>query len=233
MASTEKVAESEDYTIADWEKIWAEYGKEKRPPRKVSEPLLRHWQKLVTEEPSKIFLPLCGQSSDLRWLYDKGHSVVGLDGVASALEAIVLQNDDLGFSKATTVGGTIVYKSSDGRFELHCVDVLEPFVRSLGPFDAVYDYGAYTAIMPSVRQQYVDTVLATLHPRYRYMVEFCHDVSEGCEGPCVISFMTMKKEFGKGKKLEFLETMDCSEEWGVEAFFSTIALVTPASSSEH
>ena len=40
----------------------------------------------------RIFLPLCGKSHDLLWLYQQGHTVLGVEGVPFVVEQLFREN---------------------------------------------------------------------------------------------------------------------------------------------
>ena len=48
----------------------------------------------LTEGDSKIriFLPLCGRAGDLMWLYEAGHTVLGVEGVPFVVEQFFREN---------------------------------------------------------------------------------------------------------------------------------------------
>lgn len=40
----------------------------------------------------RIFLPLCGKAGDLNWLYQAGHTVLGVEGVPFVVEQFFREN---------------------------------------------------------------------------------------------------------------------------------------------
>ena len=41
----------------------------------------------------KFLFPLCGKSRDLIWVYEKGHSLVGIEAVESVVEALYTESN--------------------------------------------------------------------------------------------------------------------------------------------
>jgi thiopurine S-methyltransferase len=54
--------------------------------------LSTYWSTLNPSANSTVFVPLCGKSLDLLWLRDHGHSVVGVELSAVALESFCLEH---------------------------------------------------------------------------------------------------------------------------------------------
>lgn len=48
----------------------------------------------------RIFLPLCGKAGDLFWLYQQGHTVIGLEGVPCVVHSIFTDHN-LDYVKTT------------------------------------------------------------------------------------------------------------------------------------
>lgn len=46
-----------------------------------------------------VLVPLCGKSVDLRYLYDLGHTVIGIEAIEAAAEQFFLENGDLELKK--------------------------------------------------------------------------------------------------------------------------------------
>jgi thiopurine S-methyltransferase len=148
-----------------WKKRWAEgqtsFHKEEPHPA-----LLTHEPRLTGGTPSRVLVPLCGKSVDLRWLAARGHSVVGVDLARVALEAFFHESGvtptpvDLGGHPALTAG-TITLVEAD-LFEL------DP--GALGPFDAVWDRAAIIALPPDLSRPYAQQVRAMMKPGARALV---------------------------------------------------------------
>lgn len=113
--------------------------------------LVRFWGSLALDQPSRIFVPLCGKSLDLLWLSEQGHEVVGVELSPVAVKAFF---DESGLTphvrrrKNYTVW-------EHGRLKILCGDFFALTSNDLGPIDVVYDRAALTALPEQVRKQYV------------------------------------------------------------------------------
>lgn len=224
-AMEDSLMQKDEFTLDDWAQIY-----EKMPHgRKTNEPsqeLVTYIKELLPSEPARVLVPLCGKSPDLRWLYDRGNTVVGLEGVEKPVREFFESHPDLQHTVEDLSFGKS-YKSQDGRLQVYVCDVTQVPMGSFGKFDAGFDWGAYTAISPRDRQKYVDVVKDAMGENFRYFLEVCHDGPPGAVGmPNSIPFRTIKLEFGVSLKVRVLATKDISAEWEVDTFFNSFLLLS-------
>ena len=53
----------------------------------ANEALVAHFQKLALEKGARVFVPLCGKSTDMHWLYQQGYHIIGVDISDIAIDA--------------------------------------------------------------------------------------------------------------------------------------------------
>lgn len=215
----------EEWRLEDWEEIYekVEHTSSKGHP---SEQLVTYVKELLPSEPARVLVPLCGKSPDLRWLYERGNTVVGVEGIEKPVREFFEKYPDLQHSVEDLPFGK-VYKSQDERLQVFVCDVTQIPEGALGKFDAAFDWGSYTAIRPADRPRYAEVMLAAMGENFRYFLEVCHDGPPGAKGlPHSIPFRTIKLEFGVSLKLRVLATKDISEEWGVDSFFNSFILMS-------
>ncbi|KAF2345978.1 TPMT family [Trinorchestia longiramus] len=78
--------------------------------------LIKYANELLSGPDKRVFVPLCGKTLDLIWLYKAGHRVVGLEGV----ERVVVEYGEehkLNFQQVSTSYGK-VYQTQDGRLQV-------------------------------------------------------------------------------------------------------------------
>jgi thiopurine S-methyltransferase len=117
----------------------------------VDQHLQRHWPDLDVAGDSRVFVPLCGKSLDLAWLWERGHSVVGVELSAAALESFCMEQGILATWR--TIESFDVYEAA--RLQLYCGDIFELSAEMIGDFSAVYDRAALIAWPPELRAAYV------------------------------------------------------------------------------
>jgi thiopurine S-methyltransferase len=117
----------------------------------VDRHLRRHWPELHVPSGSRVFVPLCGKSLDLHWLWQRGHSVAGVELSAAALESFCMEQGVL--AKRRTIDGFDVYETD--RLQLYCGDIFKLSAGLLGALSVVYDRAALIAWPPELRAAYV------------------------------------------------------------------------------
>jgi thiopurine S-methyltransferase len=133
-----------------WQRRW-QSGQIAFHQSAVDQHLRQHWPDLYVAGNSRVFVPLCGKSLDLAWLWEQGHSVVGVELSAAALESFCMEQGVL--AKRRTIDGFDVYEAA--RLQLYCGDIFKLSAGLLGAFSAVYDRAALIAWPPELRPAYV------------------------------------------------------------------------------
>eukprot|EP00088_Acartia_fossae_P043231 TRINITY_DN4551_c0_g1_i5.p1 TRINITY_DN4551_c0_g1~~TRINITY_DN4551_c0_g1_i5.p1 ORF type:complete len:450 (-),score=92.03 TRINITY_DN4551_c0_g1_i5:1172-2521(-) len=132
----------------------------------------------------RIFLPMCGKAGDLMWLYNQGHTVVGVEGVPFVVEQFFRENNlehDKTSLEADNINGWR-YRSKDGRLTIFACDFFLVTPGMVGPVDAVYDRGALEAINIPDRIPYVQIMKSLLGKDFRYILngyEYDDNVFQG------------------------------------------------------
>ena len=133
--------------------------------------LVRHLETLKADrEHVRIFLPLCGKTVDLVWLYNQGHTVVGLEGVPFVAEQ-VFQDAKLDYEKfyVSEIEG-FVFKTPDERLTVYSCDFFKMRPHLIGQFEAIFDRGAFEAINEEDREAYSDLIFKVLAPKFRIIL---------------------------------------------------------------
>jgi thiopurine S-methyltransferase len=121
------------------------------------EPALVAWAKNL-KPASRIFVPLCGKSLDLKWLAEQGHEVIGSELSTLACEQF-FQEQAL-TPTISKQGEFSVFKS--GRVTIWNGDYFQLNPEALGKFDAVYDRAALIAMPPEMRPHYSAQLLSLM-----------------------------------------------------------------------
>lgn len=116
---------------------WHEYGGNKS--------LRAHW----SATGRRVLVPLCGKSTDLIWLEQRGNDVVGVELSKLAVDAFFAEN---AIDYDIVEGELCAYVARDRKITIYCGDY---FKFSEAPFDGYYDRGALVAIAPDLRDAYV------------------------------------------------------------------------------
>ena len=109
---------------------------------------------------STALVPLCGDSTAVRYLFDRGHRVTAVDFVPDAVRKLAqTQFADAEF--AHTIDSTTTLLSGE-RVRLIAQD-FNDFDAGEG-FDLIYDRGALVALSHSQRALYIEKLLESLKP---------------------------------------------------------------------
>jgi len=148
----------------------------------------------------RVFVPLCGRSLDLLWLYKGGHTVVGVEGVEEVVKQFFTEHS-IPYTTSLVAWATL-YKSEDGRMSIYVCDLFSVDVAALKTFDAVYDRGSLVAINVCDRQRYASLVKRLLRTPFRYLLSTVeYEPSETFAGPpCSISIKEVEALFGVSAK---------------------------------
>ncbi len=124
----------------------------------VNPSLLRFWLELALAASDRVFVPLCGKSLDLLWLYRQGHPVTGVELSPVAVQAF-FQESRLPPKRASR--GALVHWAHE-RMEIFCGDFFQLGASDLVGVKAVYDRASLTALPEELRASYVAHLRAIL-----------------------------------------------------------------------
>ncbi len=115
--------------------------------------LAEHWHRLALPAQSRVFVPLCGKSLDMRWLADAGHGVVGVELARIAVEGFFADEPHTVEEQERFV----CYEGAHAT--IFQGDFFDLTTEELGDVQAVFDRGALVALPPDMRARYVDHLL--------------------------------------------------------------------------
>ena len=154
--------------------------------------LATHWPALGVPAGTRVFVPRCGKSLDMRWLADAGHRVLGVELSELACRAF--------FDEAGIAAG----ESHDGRFRIFdggpyrllCGDVFALTYTDLTEVRGVYDRAALVALPPPMRARYAQVLVQRL-PRTApiLLVTFDYDQSRMPGPPHAVPFGEVQSHF--------------------------------------
>lgn len=112
--------------------------------------LRRYWSRLAVPGDARVLVPLCGKSSDMLWLREQGHPVVGVELSDLACRDFFVEHGTQVTPVAVPEGHT---RERDG-ITLWCADFFELGAQHWGEVTAVYDRAALIALPPAMRKAY-------------------------------------------------------------------------------
>lgn len=113
----------------------------------------------------KVFVPLCGKSVDMKWLYNNGHTIIGVEGCSKAIETFFTENN-LKYERQNNL-----YSTSDERLKIYNMNLYDCDVKILGEMDAIWDRGSFVAINYTDRHKYVAFMRNLCNKETRYLLD--------------------------------------------------------------
>lgn len=190
--------------------------------------LQTYWPKLKLAEGFKVFVPLCGKSSDMLWLRSEGYRVLGIE-----LSPIAVKD----FFEENQLSPTI---TQQGNFELWQVDglgiLLGDFFQlqeaDLADCQAIYDRASLIALPPDMRVQYANHLNQIAPPNKTLLVTLDYDQSITGGPPFAVTEAEVLEYYADYYAIERLAHIDIRDSKhgilskGVKALYEDIYLMT-------
>ncbi|RBI65360.1 thiopurine S-methyltransferase [Vreelandella sulfidaeris] len=198
-----------------WRKRWQE-GRIGFHLQQTHPALQRHWGSLGVTDRTKVLVPLCGKSLDMRWLADQGHPVLGIEFAPEAIEQFLAQRSTP-VSRYRQAGFTI---SRQGNVELWCGDFFHLHIQHAAEIGAFYDRASLIALPPATRQRYAFHLAQLVPPGAKgLLISLAHD--EGDAGPPYsVTADELDNLFSANFALTFLEEGSPDERGYIESVWA-------------
>ena len=122
--------------------------------------LRQYWKELNAADDAVVFVPLCGKSSDMLWLRQQGHRVLGVELSPIAARAFFRENNYV--PHCVTAGKFERYEAAG--ISILCGDFFDLNREDLAKVDAVYDRASLIALPPEMRERYASHLTSILPP---------------------------------------------------------------------
>jgi thiopurine S-methyltransferase len=154
----------------------------------------------------RILVPLAGKASDVWWLAQRGHDVVGVELVPQAVEAFFREKGLEDRKERRALGRHEAFTANGVTMVVADFFALDPAV--VGPFDAVYDRAALIALDPDARERYVAQCRALSKPGARtLLVSAAYDQSKAEGPPWSVDEPTVRKLYA-GRSIDVLQARE-------------------------
>ena len=191
-----------------WESRWQE-GRIGFHLPEVNSYLLRYSDKLLTQDPESVFVPLCGKTLDLPWLAGRTKKVVGIELVHKAVQDFFKENK---LTHSIQQSGKLNLSSSD-TIVLFQGDFFDLNKEQTASFDAIYDRGSIVAFDQPERERYVNHLMSFLEPGGRILlITLEYDQNQMTGPPFSVPADEIEWLYAPYGVLELLETSDILDE---------------------
>lgn len=174
--------------------------------KKANPLLVTHFKKLLLNNNSRVFLPLCGKTLDIAWLLSKGFRVAGAELSKTAIEQLFV---DLGVEPNISTIGNIDRYSAEN-LDIFVGDIFELSRDVLGPIDATYDRAALVALPEKMRRQYTSHLLELTCEAPQLLLSYAYDQNVMDGPPFSVSHDEVKQHYIESYTLDLLRTLDVS-----------------------
>ncbi|XKE46458.1 thiopurine S-methyltransferase [Halomonas organivorans] len=125
--------------------------------------LVRHWPSLGVKAGTKVLVPLCGKSLDMRWLARHDHPVLGIELAGEAIEQFLAE----GVGEVSRYHHDSFAVSRQGNVELWQGDFFHFHIEAAAEIGAFYDRAALIALPEATRQRYAFHLAQLIPPGAR------------------------------------------------------------------
>ncbi|CAN8005830.1 unnamed protein product, partial [Ixodes pacificus] len=183
---------------------------------------------LAGKEDAQVFVPLCGKAVELKWFYEKGHRVVGVEVVEAPVREFFHENTLPCEESFCPVLNCKILQTPDKRLRIFICNIFDFNTSCAGPMDVVWDKGSLIVIgdADAPRQEtdifllaselrmraylrcikYVSILKSLLAPNFSYGLWVIDYDAEGYAGtPRPMPEGRIRNLFGDGMKLTMVD----------------------------
>jgi thiopurine S-methyltransferase len=213
-----------DYWLERWEQKETGFHQSDINPY-----LCQYWKELYLGQGGTVFVPLCGKSQDMLWLYTQGYKVLGVE-----LSAIAAED----FFKENKLIPDYVCCKRFNRYETNSICILKGDFFDLDRKDlikvsAVYDRASLIALPQDMRDSYVRHLLGILSPGTQILlVTLDYSQLEMSGPPFPVSVSEVEELFSEHSRICLLARLDVLDQYphfyerGVSKLYENIFLLT-------
>lgn len=188
----------------EWLKRWEE-GRIGFHRGQVHPALERYWSAMDVSPASRVLVPLCGKSLDMRWLAGQGYPVLGIELAHQAIEQFLAE----GPGEVSRYRHNRFAISRQGSVELWCGDIFHFHIREAAEVGAFYDRAALIALPEAARQRYAFHLAQLLPPGAKgLLVGLTRAPGDNGGPPYGVSHDEVERLFAPNFRLEHLDDGD-------------------------
>ena len=150
----------------------------------------------------RLFLPLCGKTTDIQWLLSKGYHVIGCELSSIAVEALF---QSLKFTPTIRKLGPLI-EYSGPNINIFCGDIFNLTSQLIGPIDGIYDRAALVALPADIRKKYAHHLIDITHRSSQFLITFTYDQTQMSGPPFSIDATDLNELYGTHYSFQHLST---------------------------
>jgi len=171
--------------------------------------LRQYWEGLHIARGSDIFVPLCGKSSDMWWLRQQGHRVLGVELSDIATKAFFTEN-----SRVPKIERSDVFDCYEGDgIRILCGDFFDLKKTDLAGVGVVYDRASLVALPPEMRARYARHLVEILPQGTQILlITFDYPQHEMQGPPFAVSQSEVERLYGRHAEIHLLAHLNVLEQ---------------------
>lgn len=166
--------------------------------------LQRYWPPLGLARGSRVLVPLCGKTLDMKWLVDQGHSVLGVELSEKAVREFF--NEQQLEPRVTEEGAFKVFRAGD--IEIRCGDFFALRLEDVADCTALYDRAALIALPQPMRERYASHLQDILPDCVGLLITLDYPQAEMPGPPFSVADDEVQMLLGEAWRLEVLQEQD-------------------------
>ncbi|XP_075535163.1 putative thiopurine S-methyltransferase [Dermacentor variabilis] len=115
-----------------------------------------------------VFLPMCGNATELKWFYDQGFRVVGVEFLETVVRSFFAANDLTALEGRSAVNGCKILHTPDSMLSIYICDLYSFSKDCEGTMDIVWDRGGLVSVKEDDRDRYVALLKSLLARDFSY-----------------------------------------------------------------
>lgn len=149
-----------NYWLSRWQKGEIGFDQEQ-----VNKHLINYWSELDVAQGANVFVPLCGKSIDVHWLWHQGFDVMGAELSETAVQQLFAALDLK--PKVTQLDSHKCYHAE--RLTIYVGDIFQLPPEPFSACQGIYDRGALVALNYDLRTRYA-SLLRSLCPQAKHLL---------------------------------------------------------------
>ena len=183
-----------------WHKLW-DTNNIGFHNEEVNKLFLNNFPKLDLKRNSKVFIPLCGKTVDIKWLLNNGFCVIGVELNENAIKELFsyLKLE----ASVKTIGSFTLYSSTN--IDIYVGDIFELDKIILGKIDFIYDRGAIVALPDEMRKKYTSLLVSITANAPQLLISYEYDQNLMKGPPFSVKEIHLKDYYGAYYNIEPME----------------------------
>ncbi|XP_037560305.2 thiopurine S-methyltransferase isoform X2 [Dermacentor silvarum] len=157
----------------------------------------------------RVFFPMCGKMREMKWFYEIGHAVIGVEITRQAIDEFFSENNLTATESYCSTTKCNILQTLDKRLTVYCCDVFDFMHSKPSLMDVVFDRASLCIMESQVdRQRYAKLMKSVLAPAYTYvLITFKHDDQSYKGVPRNVSDCHVTELFGENTTLKKLSEL--------------------------